>query len=162
MNKMSRIYTFIFTLLIMSSSFVNAASDVRVDGFVVKGLDLFKGKRISVYYVSARPATLETPGQIAKVRKVLKGPLTFTIGRNGEVSIPEAEVPRDGWTTFNHIIFVVHGQAKHSLRNVDGTFPDILDTENQVPNKSGYDDFLYRKSILYSRGNFSGGKINLL
>jgi len=156
MKLMSHIYKFFTILIILSSVQVFADSATVVDGFQVNGLDMFKGKRISVYYVSARPATLETPGQIAKVRKVMKGPLTFSISQNGSVSIPEDLVPRDGWTNFNHVIFVIHGQAKHALRNVDGTYPDILDTENEVPVKTENADYLYRKSVIYDAATFSG------
>jgi len=86
----------------------------------------------------------------------MKGPLTFSISQNGSVSIPEVLVPRDGWTNFNHVIFVIHGQAKHALRNVDGTYPDILDTENEVPVKTENADYLYRKSVIYDAATFSG------
>lgn len=156
MKYMSQIYKYFAFMMIILSTQLFANSATVVDGFQVHGLDMFKAKRISVYYVSARPATLETPGQIAKVRKVMKGPLTFTISNNGSVSIPEVMVPRDGWTNFNHVIFVIHGQAKHALRNVDGTYPDILDTENQVPVKTENSDYLYRKSVIYDAATFSG------
>lgn len=155
MKLMSQIYKYFAFILILSSTHLFASSATQVDAFQVHGLDMFKGKRISVYYVSARPATLETPGQIAKVRKVMKGPLTFTISQNGTVNVPEVQVPRDGWTNFNHVIFVIHGQAKHALRNVDGTYPDILDTENEVPVKAENADYLYRKSVMFDYSLFA-------
>ena len=130
-------------------------------GIVVKGLEGFKGKRLSVYYVSARPATLETPGQIARVRKILKGPLVFVINDRGEVQIPATAVQRDGWTNFNHLIFVIHAQSKHALRNVDGTIPEALDTENAVPFKVEHAQFLFRKSMEYKSVIESGGEISL-
>ena len=129
--------------------------------FVVRGLEAFKGKRLSLYYVSARPATLETPGQIAKVRKIMKGPLTYQINYQGEVNVDAVEVPRDGWTNFNHIIFVVHGQAKHSLQNVDGSIPEVLDSTNAVPFKTEYAEFLYRKSLEYKPDLLSDGSVKL-
>lgn len=156
MKLMSHMYKLFALIMIIASAQAFASAETTVDSFQVVGLEMFKGKRISVYYVSARPATLETPGQIAKVRKVMKGPLTFTISNGGSVRFPEVQVPRDGWTNFNHVIFVIHGQAKHALRNVDGTYPDILDTENEVPVKTENADYLYRKSVLYDATQFSG------
>tara|TARA_R110000868_G_scaffold90968_6_gene252139 strand:- start:8649 stop:9131 length:483 start_codon:yes stop_codon:yes gene_type:complete len=159
MKNMSQIASFIIVLIF--SSFAFGAGEIEVDGFNVTGLSAFKGKQLSVYYVSARPATLETPGQIAKVRKILKGPLTYTIDSNGIAKIDSTSVPRDGWTTFNHLIFVVHAQSKHSLQNVDGSMPEIIDSENEVPFKYEHLNFLYRKSILFDRSEIAKGEIKL-
>ncbi|MBH48456.1 MAG: hypothetical protein CME71_09845 [Halobacteriovorax sp.] len=159
MKKMSQICSLIFVLIF--SSFAFAAGEIEVDSFRVTGLSAFKGKRLSVYYVSARPATLETPGQIAKVRKILKGPLTYSIDANGVAQVDSVSVPRDGWTTFNHLIFVVHAQTKHSLQNVDGSLPEVLDTDNEVPFKSEHAGFLYRKSMLFDRAQIARGEIKL-
>lgn len=147
MKMLSRIFKigFIFTLFLMTLA--QARSIVSARGFSVVGLENFSGKKLSVFYVSARPATLEISGQIARVRKVLKGPLTYVINNNGEVSIPDTDVPRDGWTNFNHLIFVVHAQPKHALLNVDGSLPDQLDQENAVPFNQENAQFLLRKSL---------------
>lgn len=147
MKTLSQIFKFVFISLLLVSSVAQARSMITARSFTVVGLEGFKGKRLSVFYVSARPATLETPGQIAKVRKVMKGPLTFTINHNGEVEVPQVDVPRDGWANFNHLIFVIHAQPKHSLQNVDGSMPDILDTQNAVPFKTENAQFLFRKSV---------------
>ncbi len=156
MKLLSQMKKILILALMLVSSHAWADVNTDVKAFNVTGLDMFVGKRVSVYYVSARPATLQTPGQIAKVRKILKGPLTYTISSDGTVAVPEAFVPRDGWTTFNHVIFVIHAQAKHALRNVDGTYPDILDVENVVPIKAENAQYLYRKSVQYSPSTFLG------
>lgn len=157
---MRTLYKITFFVLFAFSSHIHAAG-IEVEAFRIEGLEGFKGKKLSVLYVSARPASLGTPGQIAKVRKILKGPLTFTIDQNGEVSIPAVEVPRDGWSNFNHLIFIVHAQARYSLQNVDGTLPDVLDNENAVPFKTEYSDFLFRKSIEKNRLDLSTGVLRL-
>lgn len=161
MKKLSQILLFSFLSLIVFAETAKANSTVDARAIVVKGLEGFKGKRLSVYYVSARPATLETPGQIARVRKILKGPLAFVINDRGEVQIPATSVQRDGWTNFNHLIFVIHAQSKHALRNVDGTVPEALDRENAVPFKTEYAQFLFRKSLEYKSIIENDGEISL-
>lgn len=161
MKKLSQIILFSFLSLIVFAQVAKANSTVDARAMVIKGLEGFKGKRLSIYYVSARPATLETPGQIARVRKILKGPLVFKINDQGEVQVPAAAVLRDGWTNFNHLIFVIHAQSKHALRNVDGTIPEALDTENAVPFKTEHAQFLFRKSIEYKSVIQSDGEITL-
>tara|TARA_R110002049_G_scaffold233316_3_gene406656 strand:+ start:157 stop:642 length:486 start_codon:yes stop_codon:yes gene_type:complete len=156
MKLMSQMKKLFLLMIVLASANIFAGVNTDVAGFNVSGLDMFVGKHVSVYYVSARPATLQTPGQIAKVRKVLKGPLSFKINSNGMISVPDVSVPRDGWTNFNHVIFVVHAQAKHALRNVDGTYPEILDVENAVPVKTENAQYLYRKSVEYSPSTFAG------
>lgn len=147
MKMLSQILKLTFISFMLVSSVAQARSSIVARSFSVVGLEAFKGKRLSVFYVSARPATLETPGQIARVRKVMKGPLTFVINHNGEVDIPETEVPRDGWANFNHLIFVIHAQPKHALQNVDGSMPEFLDSENIVPFKTETAQYLFRKSV---------------
>lgn len=137
------------------------AADSQVESFRIEGLEGFAGKNLSVLYVSARPASIATPGQIAKVRKILKGPITLRISDQGEVVVPEAQVPRDGWSSFNHILFVVHAQSQYSLQNADGTLPDVFDQDHAVPFKTEYSQFLYRKSLEINRLDLSSGALRL-
>jgi hypothetical protein len=161
MKTITNFYCFILASLILCLSFVASANGVDVDAFRVEGLEGFKGRRLSVFYVSARPATLATPGQIAKVRKILKGPFTHVVTADGHVELPAVQVPRDGWTNFSHVIFVVHTQARYALQNVDQTIPEAVDTENAVPFKTEFADFLYRKSIDANELKRSSGVLRL-
>jgi hypothetical protein len=103
----------LFLALIVSYS-VQATS---VEGFSLAGLDEYKGMNVSLYYVSGRPAGLGTAGQEIHANKVLLGPQKFSIPSSGVVSVPKVEVPRDGFTSFNFLIVVVHQQADHALTN---------------------------------------------
>lgn len=151
MKKITQYITVAIFIIASTAQMVFANITTPVRSFEVLGLNAYKGKNLSVYYVSARPATLETNGQIAKVRKILKGPLTFKIASDGTVKIPATDVPREGWSTFNHLIFVIHAQKSYFLRNVDGTIPEVLDKENEVMQKSEHAPFLFRKSMEFHR-----------
>lgn len=89
----------------------------KVEAFSVRGLENYRGDHLSLYYVSGRPAGLGTSGQELHVNKVLKGPTKYKISSDGVVNIKAANVPRDGWTSFNFVVFVVHAQSTHALTN---------------------------------------------
>lgn len=94
-----------------------SAQATTVESFTLTGLDEYRGLNVSLYYVSGRPAGLGTVGQEIHANKVLFGPQRFAVPANGSVSVPKVEVPRDGFTTFNFLIIVVHQQAQHALTN---------------------------------------------
>lgn len=104
----------IFLLLSLS-----AQAGTKVGAFSARGLEKYSGANLSLYYVSGRPARLGTSGQEIQVNKVLKGPIKYKVSGNGVVKIKPVDVPRDGWTSFNYLIFVVHAQPTHALTNTD-------------------------------------------
>lgn len=95
-----------------------AQAGTRVESFEVSGLFDYSGKYLSIFFVSGRPASIGTVGQEVNVNKVMSGPHTFRIPGNGTVSVPEVSVPREGWSSYNYAIFVVHEQARHALSNL--------------------------------------------
>lgn len=97
----------------------SANAGTKVGAFSVRGLEKYSGANLSLYYVSGRPAGLGTSGQEIHVNKVLKGPVKYRISSDGVVSIKAVDVPRDGWTSYNYLIFVVHSQSTHALTNPD-------------------------------------------
>lgn len=94
-----------------------SVSATTVESFSLAGLDEYRGMNVSLYYVSGRPAGLGTAGQEIHVNRVLLGPQRFSIPATGVISVPKVEVPRDGFTSFNFLIIVVHQQAQHALTN---------------------------------------------
>lgn len=111
MKKLKLLLGLLFSVLFLSEGWANAPA------FTVSGLQRFNGLSLSVYYVSGRPASLGTPGQEIHVNKVMSGPHVYRISGD-QVSIGKVNVPRDGWTSFNYVIFVVHQQASHALTNL--------------------------------------------
>lgn len=105
-----------FVLMLLSFS---VSAGTKVGAFSVRGLEKYSGANLSLYYVSGRPAGLRTSGQEIHVNKVLKGPVKYSISEDGVVNIKAVDVPRDGWTSFNYLIFVVHSQSVHALTNPD-------------------------------------------
>lgn len=98
---------------------LQAVAGTKVGSFSVRGLEKYSGANLSLYYVSGRPARLGTSGQEIHVNKVLKGPVKYKISRDGVVYVRGVNVPRDGWTSYNYLIFVVHAQPEHALTNPD-------------------------------------------
>jgi hypothetical protein len=94
------------------------AQNTQVAPFDVTGLQNYAGKNLSVYFVSGRQATIGTSGQEVHVNKVMSGPHIYSIPRNGIVALDGVAVPRDGWTSYNFAIFVVHEQPVHALTNL--------------------------------------------
>ena len=135
----------IFVTFIVFSHLLQA-SELQMNSFRVENLDLFKGSNLSVYYVSARPASLGLSGQLPKVRKVFKGPLTVKINSNGDAQVPEVSFSRNGWTIFNYVVFVIHKEDKYAFRNADGSKPVFLDTQAKVPYKMKYARFKVKKA----------------
>lgn len=112
--KMIRIPVFIIFLL---ATFSASAANV-VEGYEISGLNGFARNYLSIYYVSGRPAGLGTPGQEISVNKVMSGPHTYTISSRGTVNTERVVVPRDGWSSYNYAIYVVHRQPVHALTNI--------------------------------------------
>lgn len=139
----------------------------RVDAFSVRGLEKYSGANLSIYYVSGRPAGLGTSGQEIHVNKVLKGPVKFKISRDGLVNVPKANVPQDGWTSYNYLIFVVHAQPDHALTNPDYSGGAVVREPVRYYNSSVDIDYTrVNKSFEYktfksSREIRGGGSIDL-
>ena len=98
---------------------LTAQAGTQVGAFSVRGLEKYSGANLSLYYVSGRPAGLGTNGQEIHVNKVLEGPKKYRISGDGVVTLKSVNVPRDGWTSYNYLIFVVHSQPTHALTNPD-------------------------------------------
>lgn len=94
-----------------------SANATNVDSFSLAGLDQYKGMNVSLYYVSGRPGGLGTAGQEIHVNKVLLGPQRYSVPSNGVVTVSKSQIPRDGFTSVNFMIIVVHQQAVHALTN---------------------------------------------
>lgn len=111
--KLKHLTALLFFFALSFSSF----GDTNVAAFKLTGLSEFKGQNLSVYFVSGRPASLGTSGQEIHVNKVMSGPHIYKIQGN-ELQVEATRVPRDGWTSYNYAIFVVHGQNVHALTNI--------------------------------------------
>lgn len=94
-----------------------AANATNVESFSLAGLDQYRGMNVSLYYVSGRPGGLGTAGQEIHVNKVLLGPQKYTVPSNGVVTVSKSQIPRDGFTSVNFLIIVVHQQSIHALTN---------------------------------------------
>jgi|GEM_PF-4874722 hypothetical protein len=116
---MKTIYKTVCSGLVLLLLTLTAQAGTQVGAFSVRGLEKYSGAKLSLYYVSGRPAGLGTNGQEIHVNKVLKGPEKYRITGDGVVAIKSVNVPRDGWTSYNYLIFVVHTQPAHALTNPD-------------------------------------------
>jgi hypothetical protein len=98
----------------------------NADGLRIQNLQSHAGKKLHVFYVSAREAALGFSGQSLKIRAIKHGPVLFDIPPSGEVQVPAVRVPNSGFQTFNYVVIAI--TARNSsvlyLRNADGTYPE--------------------------------------
>ncbi len=89
----------------------------------IQGLEAYAGKGLHVFYVSAREPAISTPGATAKVRSVLRALPKMTIPKSGIVDIPNSDVPRDNFMSFNSLMLAVTSPDLNQLylRNLDQT-----------------------------------------
>jgi|GEM_PF-5056956 len=95
--------------------------------FQVAGLDYYRGLQMTLFYVSAREASIRTAGARPRVRQVLKVEGPFDIVGNGtRISIPDTIVQRQGVIACNYVLVVVHSPYldKAGIRNLDGSIPE--------------------------------------
>jgi hypothetical protein len=105
-------------MLILFVTSLSAYADNLIGSYEIAGLRAYAGQNLSIFYVSGRPAGLGTPGQEITVNKVMSGPRTYSISAQGTVRTESIVVPRDGWSSYNYAIYVVHTQPVHALTNI--------------------------------------------
>jgi hypothetical protein len=153
----------IFLLMMIAS--LSAFADNNIDSYEVSGLRAYAGQKLSIYYVSGRPAGLGTPGQEISVNKVMAGPQTYTISSNGTVQTQRIVVPRDGWTSYNYVIFVVHRQPVHALTNIDWRAGNIVREEVRYLDESIVVDYSVQNQSFvfksYKTSRELGGGVNI-
>jgi hypothetical protein len=91
-----------------------------IDPIALKGMGDFRGKSVTMFHLSARPATLGM-GRLV-IKSVKRAPVRAEINARGEARFPKTVVEAGGFDAFNYLMFVVHepSQANVYVKNSDG------------------------------------------
>jgi hypothetical protein len=152
---MKNSFAIIISLFILLSLQLRAET-VNVSSFEFKAGPGLNGSYISLFYVSARPASFGTSGQQLKVFKILKGPKMVKILNNGAL-IENVEVLRShAGNIFNYVVYYIHPRPTFGIKNLDGTIPRHIEDpyyRDIVTGNNTYLDYGYFSKKTVTRGD---------
>ena len=111
------------TTSLIQSQVSQADTTSEVAAIRITNLRAQPGRYLHVFYVSARPAGIDTPGAELKVRAILKPLDRIAIPPTGTIDLAATSVPKSGFMSFNYLVLAITGPQPSRLfmRNTDNS-----------------------------------------
>jgi hypothetical protein len=146
---------YLITLLMLLGSSTVFGREVKFPLIKVTGLSEFTNKKLSVFYVSGRPAGIGTQGSKIITNKIWNSRDAISISDDGIARIPETIVENKYGIAFNYVLFVVHdeNQLSYKIKNADETCPALATMDLYKSRKvhckasQGSDKSLFQRSV---------------